>query len=118
MRTVVLGASPNPSRVSNQAVYRLLANGHEVIPVGIRHGTIADIPILVGQPDIQNVHTITLYVGPQRQEALYDYIVRLQPKRLILNPGTENAVLAKIAREAGIDVEVACTLVLLSLDTY
>ena len=33
-KTVVFGASPNPSRYSYLAVNRLLAHGHDVIPIG------------------------------------------------------------------------------------
>lgn len=118
MKTVVLGASPNPDRVSNQVVYRLLTAGYEVVPVGIRAGEIADLEILLGQPAIDDVHTITLYLNPQRQEPLYDYILSLEPERIIMNPGTENPVLAHLAARQGIEVEVACTLVMLSLASY
>ena len=118
MKTVVLGASPNPDRVSNQAVHRLLAAGHEAVPIGIRRGEIAGLDILLGQPMIEDVHTITLYLNPQRQEPLYDYILSLRPERIIMNPGTENPVLAHLARGKGIEIEVACTLVMLSLAAY
>jgi predicted CoA-binding protein len=118
MKTLVLGASPNPDRVSNQAVHRLLRAGYEAVPVGIRKGEIAGLPILLGQPAVPDVHTITLYLNAHRQEPLYDYILDLQPRRIIFNPGTENPVLAKLAHERGIEVEVACTLVMLSLGMY
>lgn len=118
MKTVVLGASPNPDRVSNQAVHRLLAAGYETVAVGIRAGEIAGLEIQIGQPPIKDVHTITLYMNPQRQEPLYDYILSLQPERIIMNPGTENPVLAHLARGQGIEIEVACTLVMLSLAAY
>ena len=118
MKTVVLGASPNPDRVSNQAVHRLVAAGYETVPVGIKAGEIAGLEILLGQPPIENVHTITLYMNPRRQEAVYDYILSLQPERIIMNPGTENPVLAHLARGQGIEVEAACTLVMLSLAAY
>ena len=118
MKTLVLGASPNPSRVSNQAVHRLLRAGHEPVPVGIRAGEIASIPIQLGNPAVEDVHTITLYMNPRRQEPLYDYILSLRPQRIIFNPGTENPALARLAHEQGIEVEVACTLVMLSLGVY
>ena len=47
MKTIVLGASPNPERYAYEAVARLVAKVHEVIPIGIRHGkTAADLDIL------------------------------------------------------------------------
>ena len=117
-KTVVLGASPNPSRVSNQVVYRLQNRGHEVIPVGIRDGEIAGIEIEKGQPQHDGVDTITLYLGAKNQPQYYDYILSLNPKRIIFNPGAENPELFKIAREKGIEVENACTLVMLSIGNY
>jgi predicted CoA-binding protein len=117
-KTLVLGASTNPSRASNAAVYRLLASGHEPIPVGIREGKIAGVPILQGKPPLEDIHTITLYLNAKRQEEYYDYILSLNPIRIIFNPGTENAELARLAREQGIEVEAGCTLVMLTLNDY
>ena len=117
-KTIVLGASTNPERYAYKATAKLKAADHEVIPVGIKKGDIEGIVIENGTPEIKNVDTITLYLGPNRQEQYYDYILSLKPKRIIFNPGTENPVLMKLAEDNGIEVEVACTLVLLSLGSY
>jgi hypothetical protein len=87
MKTIVLGASPNPERYAYEAVTRLVAKGHEVIPIGIRHGkTAADLDILNGMPLIEHVHTITLYISPDVQHEYYDYILNvIKPKRIIFN---------------------------------
>lgn len=117
-KTLVLGASTNPSRASYQAVHRLLNNGHEPVLVGIKKGEVAGIPILHGEPVLEDIDTITLYMNPVRQQPLYDYILDLAPQRIIFNPGTENAELIRLAREKGIEVEVACTLVMLASAQY
>ena len=117
-KTVVLGASPNPSRYSNQAVKRLTSSNIEVIPVGVRKGEIEGINILTETPFIEDVHTITLYLNPTRQEAYYDYILGLKPKRIIFNPGTENPELIRLATAQNIEAEIACTLVLLAVNEY
>jgi hypothetical protein len=52
------------------------------------------------------------------QKDYYNYILNLQPQRLIFNPGTENYELAKLAQEKGIHVEIGCTKVMLSLGHY
>jgi len=57
-------------------------------------------------------------VSAERQEPLYDYIIKTKPKRIIFNPGSENPALVKLAIEAGIKVENACTLVLLRTDQF
>ena len=116
--TLVLGASTNPSRVSFQAIGRLVAGGFAVSAVGLREGEVAGVAIQTGTPAIKDVHTITLYLNAKRQEPLYDYILGLAPKRIIFNPGTENAELAALARQAGIETEAACTLVMLATDSY
>ncbi len=117
-KTVVLGASTNPTRYSNAAVNRLKNYGHEAVPVGIKKGAIAGIEILNGAPDIEGVDTITLYLNPTRQVEYYDYILGLNPERIIYNPGTENPELMKLAKTQEIENVVACTLVMLSIGDY
>ena len=122
MKTIVLGASPNPERYAYEAVTRLVAKGHEVIPIGIRHGkTAADLDILNGMPLIENVHTLTLYISPDVQHEYYDYILNvIKSKRIIFNPGTENAAFIKMIKGSNlnIEIEIACTLVMLNLGVY
>jgi len=117
-KTLVLGATTKPNRYAYLATTRLQENNIEVVPVGIREGEINGEPILLGKPEVENIHTVTLYLNPQRQEDYYDYILGLNPKRIIFNPGTENALLSKLAREKGIESVVGCTLVMLSLKNY
>ncbi|NUQ24108.1 MAG: CoA-binding protein [Saprospiraceae bacterium] len=117
-RTIVLGATPNPQRFAFLAVQRLKSYGHEVFPVGIRRGQVAGIDILNDFPVIDQVDTVTLYLNPDHQRPYYDYILGLNPTRIIFNPGTENPELMRMAQDRGIEVEVACTLVMLSLGVY
>jgi predicted CoA-binding protein len=119
-KTVVIGASEKPDRYAQLATMSLHKHGHEVIPVGLKEGTINGIPILSlhKDPEIQNVDTVTLYVGPLHQSAWYDYILSLKPKRVILNPGTENPELEHLLKKNNIDYTAACTLVLLSTGQY
>lgn len=117
-KTVVLGASNNPTRYAYRAVEALLSRGIEPVPIGIKKGDVEGIDILNGQPDVVDVHTVTLYLNPERQKPYYDYIMKLKPKRIIFNPGTVNPELMNMAREAGIEVEVGCTLVMLSIGDY
>jgi predicted CoA-binding protein len=117
-KTVVLGASENPQRYSYLAVKSLLRHGQEVVPVGLKEGTIESVKILAGRPSIENVDTVTLYVGPANQKAWYDYILSLKPKRIIFNPGAENEELEEMAEKNGIEVVEACTLVMLSVGNY
>ena len=118
MKVLVFGASSNPERYSFIATNMLLEYSHEVVAVGGRKGMIADVEIQVGHPEIANIDTITLYMGPQRQEEHYDYLLGLSPKRIIFNPGTENIAFEKMCIEKGIYAQRACTLVLLRTDQF
>ncbi len=116
--TVVLGASENPERYSFLATQKLVAHQHTVTAIGIKAGKISATPIITEHPPIDNVDTVTLYLSPANQKAYYDYIVSLQPKRLIFNPGTENDELVNLAIANGIQPIEACTLVMLSTGQY
>ncbi len=116
--TLVLGASPNPQRYSYLAVNKLLAHAHPVIALGNKPGNIGNTQIETERKPFESVDTITLYLNPQRQQEYYDYILSLHPGRIIFNPGTENEELYQLAAEAGIKVQEACTLVLLSTGQY
>lgn len=118
LRTLVIGASPNPERYSYKAVMKLIEHGHEPIGIGVKDGRIGNLTILKGMPRIEGVNTVSLYIGPERQPEYYDYIIGLKPKRLIMNPGTENPEFARKAEKSGIEVVEACTLVLLATGQY
>jgi predicted CoA-binding protein len=116
--TLVVGASENTSRYSNIAIKRLLSHQLPVLAVGAKKGMVENVTIESDFSSFNNIDTVTLYVGPQNQEALIPQIIQLKPRRIIFNPGTENPAFAKVANENGIETEIACTLVLLSLNSY
>ncbi|WP_298346900.1 CoA-binding protein [uncultured Algibacter sp.] len=117
-KTLVLGASLKPNRYSNYAVQRLVANEVEVVAFGMRRGEIAGVEVDTELLPYNGIDTVTLYLNPKRQQAYYDYVVSLNPKRVIFNPGTENPEFYNILKENNIEFEVACTLVLLSTNQY
>ena len=117
-KTLVLGASDNPSRYSFLAVHRLRSHGHPVVAIGKKTGMVGDVPIEKEKKEWQDVDTVTLYLNPTHQKQYHDYIVSLKPKRIIFNPGAENDELAALAIKNGIKPMEACTLVLLSTNQY
>jgi len=114
-KTVVVGATTNPGRYAYLAANMLKEYNHEVVPIGIKTGEVAGASILNirEKPKIEGVDTVTLYIGPRHQPEWYDYLLGLKPRRIIFNPGTENDEFEKRAEAAGVEVEEACTLVLL-----
>jgi len=117
-KTLVLGASDNPSRYSYLAVERLRKYGHPVVAIGRRHSFAGETEILTEKKAWDDIDTVTLYLNQQHQRDYHAYILSLRPKRIIFNPGAENDELEELAREKGIDTLEACTLVLLSTNQY
>lgn len=117
-KTLILGASTNPERYSYKAAHRLTNAGHPIVNVGLKKGEVAGVPILPPATAVEDVDTVTLYIGPKLQPQYYQYLMDLKPKRIIFNPGTENEELSKIAQSNGIEALEACTLVLLGTGQY
>lgn len=117
-KTLVLGASENPGRYSNMAVNRLRAHQHPVVAIGRKKGKVNDVEIITEQPEMNDIDTITLYLNPANQVPYYDYILSLQPRRVIFNPGTENDELERKLVQKGIITQEACTLVMLNTGQY
>lgn len=117
-KTLVLGASDNPSRYSYLAINRLMKYGHPVVAVGKKKASVAGVEIDKEKKEFDAVDTVTLYLNPLNQKEYYDYIISLKPKRIIFNPGTENEELYQLAKENNIQTMEACTLVLLSTGQY
>ena len=117
-KTLVLGASPNPARYSYLAVQRLRAHQHPVVAIGRRAGRVSDVEIAKEPLNENDIDTVTLYLNPKNQVEYYDYILKLHPKRIIFNPGTENDELIEKAQANNIKPVIACTLVMLSTGQY
>jgi predicted CoA-binding protein len=119
-KTVIIGATTNPSRYAYLAAAMLTENKHKIVPVGIKQGEVYGEKILPinNRPLVDDVDTVTLYIGPRHQPEHYDYILSLKPKRVIFNPGTENDEFEKLIDASGAEALQACTLVLLRSDQY
>ena len=117
-KTLVLGASDNPSRYSFLAINRLRNHGHPVIAIGKKKTQVADVVVTNEKISADDVDTVTLYLNPMHQKQYYNYILSLKPKRIIFNPGAENDELYDLAKKNGIQPMEACTLVLLSTGQY
>ena len=117
-RTLVVGATPKMDRYGFKATQLLQDYDHEVIPYGIKKGTIGTLEIQNQWPEKESFDTITLYINPKLQEQYNQKIIDLNPKRIIFNPGTENEELVRKAQKNKIQTLNACTLVLLRTNQY
>jgi predicted CoA-binding protein len=119
-KTVIIGATPDRSRYAYLAAQMLSQYDHEFVPVSIKTGEVfgREILDLRKKPTIENVDTVTMYVGTRNQAEWIDYILSLNPNRIIFNPGTENDEFGRRAEERGIEALEACTLVMLRSGQY
>lgn len=117
-KTLVLGASLNSERYSHKAILMLRKANIPVVAFGLKKGVVSDIEIETCLKSYKTIHTVTLYLNPKHQEAYMEYILGLNPKRVIFNPGTENPDFYKLLEKYNIQYEIACTLVLLSTNQY
>ncbi len=117
-KTLVLGASDNPSRYSFLAINRLREHHHPVIAVGKKPTVVADVTVQLESRPIPDLDTVTMYLNPGNQKSYYNYILLQHPRRVIFNPGAENPEFEKILSHEGIQPVEACTLVLLGTGQY
>ena len=117
-KTLVLGASSNEERHSNMAIKKLVLNNHSVVAIGSRASVIGHVRVVEELLPHSDIDTITVYLSEKNQKKLYKYILSLQPKRIIFNPGAENPELAALAAENNIETMNACTLVLLATKQF
>ena len=108
--TLVVGASLNENRYSNTCVKTLVSGHFPVIALGLKEGMIAGVPVQTGFPPLKNIHTVTIYLGVPNQLIWYDYILGLNPQRVIFNPGAENREFRDALTAAGIEAVEDCTI--------
>ena len=83
------------------------------------HSAIEGIPAAKRLEDIRGpVDTVTMYVNASQSAPLDAAIKRLQPARVVFNPGSENPSLEDKLHKAGIEVVHGCTLVMLRTGQY
>ncbi|WP_196891757.1 CoA-binding protein [Aureivirga marina] len=116
---LILGASSNPMRYSYKAIEMLGEKNYKIFAIGGKEVSVNDTNIYTEiQNDWKDIDTITMYLNPNHQKMYYDQILKINPRRVIFNPGSENPELMKLLKENDIQVEQACTLVLLRTNMF
>ena len=117
--TLVIGASENPDRYAFKVAVRLINQGYGAVLFGVKEGEVLGNKFITEFPThINQLDTVTLYINPVVQKEYYAKILALKPKRIIFNPGTENPEFEKMCKDAGIEVQESCSLVMLSTGQY
>ena len=113
-RVVVLGASPKPDRYAFKAMQLLQQHGFDAVPVNPAFSEILGEPCYRSIADVPGpIDTVTMYLGSQRSDPLVGEIIAAKPRRILFNPGAENAQLEQQVEAQGIEVIHGCTLVML-----
>ncbi|MFP5384605.1 MAG: CoA-binding protein [Bacteriovoracia bacterium] len=116
----VIGASSDTKRYAYKAMEMLENFGHTPIPVHPREEEVRGHKVIHNLGDLagQKIDTITVYVNPAISDKYEKDMIAVHPKRVIFNPGAENPRLTKSLEANGIEVENACTLVLLQTKQF
>lgn len=119
MNVAVIGASPKPERYAYMAFKRLQEHGHKVFLINPAVSEIEGHSVFATLKDLpEPMDTVTMYVGAAKSSLLQDDLLTLKPRRVIFNPGAENPGLQTALENAGIEVQEACTLVLLGTGQF
>jgi uncharacterized protein len=132
--TLILGASDKPERFSNRALHKLQEHNIKVLLVSPKGGSIVGLECFtslsqlvdkrntdedITKADIaEKIDTITVYINSSLIANEIQQIIKLNPRRVIFNPGTESSVAANMLKDNGIEVVNNCTLVMLDLGSY
>ncbi|OFZ23061.1 MAG: hypothetical protein A2202_08045 [Bdellovibrionales bacterium RIFOXYA1_FULL_36_14] len=116
----ILGISDNEDRYSYKAYKKLLENGYKnLIGITPKNISLPAIETVKTLAEIKKpIHTLTIYLSHDKLDDLTESIIKLSPKRIIFNPGTENEKLIKKVTSHNIEIIRGCTLVLLSTDQF
>jgi predicted CoA-binding protein len=116
---LIIGASPKEDRYSNKAQKMLIEYGHKVVLVSPKGEDILGVKPYKNLSEIkEKIDTVTMYVSSKHSADMGYEILRLNPQRVIFNPGTESPELQNELLENGISIKEACTLVLLRTNQY
>ena len=116
---VIIGASDKPQRYANMAMRALIEHGYDIRLVNPYKTRIEEFPCYRSVADLDiSIDTVTLYVNPTRFHDHVDEVIKAAPRRVIMNPGTEDSALEQRLTDAGIAVLKACTLVMLDTGQF
>jgi len=109
----ILGASADPDKFGNKSVRAHLAQGYEVYPVNPRGGTIEGLDVYrtIGEVPVDRLDRVSVYLPPKIGVTVLDEVAAKGCDELWLNPGSDDPMIVERARELGLEVIVACSIV-------
>jgi uncharacterized protein len=112
MNVAVIGASRDREKFGNKAVRAYHAHGHRVFPVNLREKEIEGLPAYRSVMDIPaKLDVVLVYVPPAATLRLLPDLVKIAPKQLFLNPGSEDDAVVARAEALGLEPILACSII-------
>lgn len=112
----IIGASTNRRKFGNKAVRAFRDGGWQVYPVnpdakeveGLRcYPSIRDVP--------EPIDRVSMYVPARAARTMLDDIAAKRPGEVFFNPGSDDPDLIRMAKEKGLNVIQACSIVNIGL---
>lgn len=118
-QVAILGASNKPHRYAYKAQMKLQQHGFAVLPVAKKGGEVNGISCVKSLAEIsQPVDTVTLYINPDLLREELAALIKLNPRRVVFNPGTEDDDIIDELKTRGISVVEDCTLIMLDAGRF
>lgn len=109
----ILGASADPTKYGYKSLRAHRASGYEVYPVNPKGGEIEGLTVYPSLADVPGgkLDRISVYLPPAVGLTVLDEIARRGCDELWLNPGADDPAVVERARELGLNVIQACSIV-------
>lgn len=107
----VIGASSNRNKFGNKALRAFESRGYTVIPINPNESEVEGhktYPTVLDFPD--PIDMATVYVPPAVGVLLLDQLAQKQIGEVWLNPGADADVVVDRARQLGLNVILACSI--------
>jgi len=112
MNVAIIGASRDREKFENKAVRAYHAHGHRVFPVNLREKEIEGLPAYRSVLDVpEKLDVVLVYVPPATTLRLLPDLVKIAPKKLFLNPGSEDDAVIARAEALGLEPILACSII-------
>jgi predicted CoA-binding protein len=107
----VIGASRERHKFGNKAVRAFRRQGYTVIPINPHESEIEGLPAYRSVDDVPgSIDMATIYVPPAVGETLIDGLADKGIPDVWVNPGAESHALVARARERGLRLTLACSI--------
>lgn len=109
----ILGASADPSKYGYKSLRAHRSNGYDVYPVNPKGGEIEGLTVYqsLAEVPVERLDRISVYLPPAIGLQVLDEVAAKGCGELWLNPGSDAAEVVERARELGLEVIQACSIV-------